>query len=82
MNFSDNSAHQIALYFLDWDTTARISRVDILDASTGTVLDTRSVAKFSSGQYWIWNLSGHITIRVTTTGGFNSVLSGIFLGGK
>ena len=70
--------HEVALYFLDWDSTARISRVDVLDAATGTVLDTRSVANFNSGQYWIWNLSGHVTIRVTNTGGVNAVLSGLF----
>ena len=76
------NVHQVALYFLDWDSAGRTSRVDILDASTGNVLDTRTVSKFSSGQYWIWNLSGHVTVRVTATGGSNAVLSGLFFGGK
>ena len=82
VNFSDNNVHQVALYFLDWDTTGRINRVDILDASSGKILDTRSISKFNSGQYWIWNLSGHITVRVTATGASNAVLSGIFFGSK
>jgi hypothetical protein len=82
VNLTDNNAHQVALYFVDWDSLGRSNRVDILDASSGTVLDTRTVSNFTSGQYWIWNLSGHVTIRVTAVGTYNAVVSGLFFGGS
>ena len=53
-------------------------RVDILDASSGSVLDSRSVTSFNGGQYLVWTLSGHVTIRITMTAASNAVLSGIF----
>ena len=51
--------------------------MDILDANNN-IVDTRFVANFGEGQYLVWNLSGHVTIRIANTGPFNAVLSGIF----
>jgi hypothetical protein len=42
------------------------------------VLDTRNISSFSNGLYLIWNISGHVTIKVTRNSGLNSVISGIF----
>jgi len=78
LNLIDGEVHQIALYLLDWDFSSRAERVDIMDAGTGSVLDTRNIANFSLGKYVVWNLSGHIQIRVTLTGAVNAVTSGIF----
>jgi len=51
--------------------------VDILD-SNNNVLDSRNVSGFVNGQYLVWNLSGHLTVRITNTNGSsNAVLSGI-----
>lgn len=78
-NFSDSNTHRVSLYMVDWDgSDGRSQTVEVLDANTGSVLDTRNVSAFSNGQYWIWNLSGHVTFRFTQTGISNSVLSGIF----
>ena len=40
VNFTDGSAHQFALYALDWDSTARAETIQIVDASSNAVLDT------------------------------------------
>src|SRR5204863_501193 len=70
----------VALYMLDWDFGGRAERVDVLDANNN-VLDTRSVSAFSGGVYLVWNLSGHVILRVTNTiPGGNAVLSGILFG--
>jgi uncharacterized repeat protein (TIGR01451 family) len=78
VNLTDGSTHQFALYCLDFDTTTRAERVDILDASTNAVLDTRTMSSFNGGQYLVWNLHGHVIVRVTLTGGANAVASGLF----
>ena len=78
VRFTDGSPHRLALYHLDWDTTTRAQRVDILDGDNGSLLDSRTITGFHDGQYLIWTISGHVTIRLTVLGGFNAVLSGIF----
>jgi hypothetical protein len=78
--FKDTLTHQVALYLLDYDLYGggRTQRVDIVDG-TGKVLDTRVVSGFSGGRYLVWNLSGHVVIRLTNTNpAANAVLSGIF----
>ena len=45
---------------------------------TQQVLSARSVSSYGQGLYLTWDLSGHVTVRFTTTGGVNTVLSGIF----
>ena len=79
LNFKDASTHQVALYLLDWDNYfSRTERVDILDANN-TLLDSRAVSRFVSGQYLVWNLSGHLIVRITNTNAFsNAVMSGLF----
>jgi hypothetical protein len=72
-------AHQVALYLLDLDTSERAETISILDPSNGNaVLDTRSFSGFHNGQYAIWNIQGHVLIRVTRTAGLNAVVSGLF----
>jgi hypothetical protein len=78
LNLTDSSAHQVALYCLDWDNAGRTERIDILDASTSAVLDTRTLSNFQNGTSLVWSLKGHVTIRVTVTGGANAVVSGLF----
>jgi hypothetical protein len=75
-----SGTHQVALYVLDWDLNNRAERIDILDATSGALLDTRSVSNFTGGEYLVWNLSGHIIARVTkTNSSSNAVVSGVFI---
>src|SRR5262249_55981396 len=82
VNSTDGHAHQVALYALDWDSYGpRQEQIKVLDAGTGTVLDSRTVSNFSGGQYLVWNVSGHVQFQVTNlVGGSNAVISGLFFG--
>jgi hypothetical protein len=79
LSFKDTNTHQVALYLLDWDNYyGRTERVDILDGNN-TLLDSRPVSSFVNGQYLVWNLSGHVIVRITNTNApSNAVLSGLF----
>ena len=70
----------MALYLLDWDSIGRGEQVDVLDAVSGKVLDSRTVSGFSGGEYLVWTLGGHVLVRLTNLAGNNAVLSGLFFG--
>jgi hypothetical protein len=74
----DGLEHQIGLYILDWTRRGRAETIDILNAATGAVLESRSAASFQSGQYYVWRVKGHVKFRITKTGGSSAVVSGIF----
>ena len=81
VNLTDGNTHQVALYALDWDSYqgGRAEQIQVVDAGTGTMLDTRSVTGFQNGQYLVWNISGHVKIVVTSTNPkSNAAISGIF----
>jgi len=79
LNFTDGAQHQLAVYCLDWDYKGtRAQTVSILDGATSAVLDTQNVSTFQNGKYLVWNLTGHVILRVTNAGGVNAVISGLF----
>jgi predicted outer membrane repeat protein len=80
INLTDGQSHPAALYLLDWDGAGRSERIDVLDAASGSTLDSRTVSGFQGGQYLVYNLSGHVQVRVTALAGANAVLSGLFFG--
>jgi hypothetical protein len=81
VNITDGNAHQLALYLVDWDTTTRAQRMEIRDAVTGTLLDVQNASSYNGGQYWNWRVTGHVTITLIKTAGWNAVVSGVFLDG-
>ena len=82
VNLTDGNSHQVALYCLDWNGHGRAEQIDILDADSGAVLDSRSVSSFAqTPQYLVWNLQGHVTIQATLTAGPNGAVSALFFGG-
>lgn len=78
VNITDGATHQVALYLIDWDGAGRSERIDVVDATTGVVLDSRTIAGFSGGQYLVWNIAGHVALRVVKVNGANAVVSGVF----
>ncbi|MGH9772499.1 MAG: hypothetical protein ACRD4Q_12510, partial [Candidatus Acidiferrales bacterium] len=72
--------HPFALYAMDWDNQGRVETIQIVDAATNAQLDSRTLSNFGKGTYLVWNISGHVTINVTFSGGPNAVISGIFFG--
>jgi hypothetical protein len=80
LNLVDGLTHRVALYMMDWDSTTRTQTIEVRDAVTNTLLDARAVSSFHDGQYLVWNIKGHVTVRIVNTGGVNAVVSGLFVG--
>ncbi|MGZ8802844.1 MAG: hypothetical protein ACXWZL_09615, partial [Mycobacterium sp.] len=74
---ADGQPHDVALYFLDWDRMPRTQTVDVLEISTGALLDRRTVSSFQTGVYLRWRVSGKVRFRFS---GSNAVLGGVFFG--
>ena len=81
VNVTGSQPRQLAVYSADYDGGGRQQRYDVVDASTGAVLDTRTLTAFTTGQYLVWAVQGHVQIRVTRLAGANAVVSGILIGG-
>lgn len=82
VNLTDGQSHQVALYALDWDhkgAAGRMERIDLLDAGTGSTLNSQTVTSFGTGKWLVWNVSGHVKFVVTNVAGKdnNAVISGI-----
>ncbi len=77
LNNTGSGTHEIAVYCVDWDRLGRSQKVDILDNS-GNVLNSQSLANFGNGVYLVWNVTGHVKLRVTLVSGGNGVLTGLF----
>jgi len=81
VNLKDGNTHQVALYALDWDNYqgGRAEQIQVLDASSNAVLDTRNATGFQNGQYFVWNINGHVKFLISTTNpNSNAAISGIF----
>jgi serine protease len=79
VNLTDGQAHDMTMYFLDWDGgNTRSEQIQITSAVTGAVLDTEKVSSFAAGVYLEWAVTGNVVIKITKLGGANAVLSGIF----
>ena len=83
INLTDGNTHQVALYALDWDVYlgGRSETLQLVDANSNAVLDTRTISSFTNGIYLVWKVSGHVRVNVLINSG-NAVLSGIFFGGN
>lgn len=81
VNLTDSATHQVAFYVLDYDSKLRSERIDVIDATSGSSLDSRTVSGFTGGMYLVWNVRGKVTFKVTRVAGPNGVVSGVFLGG-
>lgn len=80
IQLTDDRLHQVAMYFLDWDSKGRSESLELLDAVNNSVLDRRNVVDFADGKYLVWNLGGHVKVRMTRAAGPNAVVSGLFFG--
>jgi methionine-rich copper-binding protein CopC len=80
VNLTDGLVHPVSLYALDWDTTRRSEQIEVLNASTGAVLNTQTASSFHNGEYLTWNVSGNVEFKVIREAGTNAVVSGVFIG--
>ena len=82
VNLTDGQVHLVSLYAVDWDSNpvARSEQIQVLDGSSGAVLNTQTISNFQSGEYLTWNVSGHVQFTVTCLVGNVAVVSGLFIG--
>jgi hypothetical protein len=81
VNLTDGKIHRVAFYCVDWDLTSNRSQtIEITDAASGAVLSTQNVSSFGNGKYLVWDLKGHVKVKITKLSGYNAVLSGMFFG--
>jgi subtilisin family serine protease len=78
LQFTDGLVHQTELYLADLDHKNRTETIYLVDNATGTVLDTRTITKFSKGQYLIYNLRGSVSLELFNNAGPSVVYSGLF----
>jgi hypothetical protein len=78
IDLTDGRTHQVAVYFLDWDSTTRGTTVEVLDADNNAVLDSQEMTDYNAGKYLVWKIKGHVVINVVHNTGANSVVSGLF----
>ena len=82
VNLTDGQSHQIAIYALDFDSSARAETIAILDGNSNAVLSSQSISSFHAGEYLLWTIKGHVKIQFTNNNaGNNLVYSGILFGG-
>jgi len=78
LNFTDSSSHRVSFYAADFSGGNRRQRIDIIDASTGLLLNTVDFGNFENGKYVSYDVSGHVTVNIRNISGPNAVLSAIF----
>ncbi|HEX7863230.1 MAG TPA: chitobiase/beta-hexosaminidase C-terminal domain-containing protein [Verrucomicrobiae bacterium] len=78
LTLTDTNEHRISLYCLDWDRAGRQQTVEVLNAASGQVLHTQTLANFGEGIYLQYTVKGSVTFRFIRGTSYNSVLSGIF----
>lgn len=81
-DFTDGQEHQVAFYFLDWDSGGvRTAQVQVIEADTGRILETRNIASYHLGAYLVWKVKGSVVFRFKNTGPHNVAFGGFFIGG-
>ena len=76
LQVTDGKAHRVAIYALDWDTTNRTQRIDVIDVGSNQIINTQLPTPFHDGKYFVWLITGHVQIRFTNlANGLNAVAS-------
>jgi hypothetical protein len=79
LTFNGNSPRRLTLYFLDWDTAQRGQRIEVIDAASSIVVDSRDLDNFQNGVYLTWEVTASVAFRITRLRGANAVVSGVFM---
>ena len=83
IDVSDNAAHEVTFYILDWYNYNIRQRIDLLDPTTNAVLATSDTqSNFSNGRYVRFRFQGDVRVRFTSLGGWSAILNGIFFDGN
>ena len=80
VNLGDGQAHDLELYFLDWDNKGRGEQVQISDAGTGDRAGHRDdLVVRQRASTWTGRSRATCVITITRQAGANAVLNGLFL---
>ncbi len=87
VNTYDGQTHRIALYFCDYDFYGRSITVTVHNTNTGATLDTRTLASYSGGVYFVYNYTGNVDFWISDNFPLtdlipNATVSGFFWGGS
>jgi hypothetical protein len=82
VRLTDGQPHWIALYCVDYDFVGRRQTVDVIDPFTNARIDSRILTDFTGGVYLVWQVTGHVQIRVAkdTFVGTDGAVAGLFVG--
>jgi hypothetical protein len=69
---------RVAFYFCDWNRDGRAADITVSNADTGVLLDSRQVSNFGDGQYFKWQVKGHVKFTIARISGHGAVVNGIF----
>jgi subtilisin family serine protease len=78
LTFTDGLPHRVSLYLANLDHKRRSEQVQLIDATSGMVLDTQTVSPLKKGEYLTWDVQDPVQIKLTNLGGPNVAFSGIF----
>ncbi|HUB80488.1 MAG TPA: Ig-like domain-containing protein [Bryobacteraceae bacterium] len=87
VNTTDGQTHRIALYFCDYEFYGRSITVTARNSNTGATLDTRTLASYSGGVYFVYNYTGNVDFWISDNFPLtdlipNATVSGFFWGGS
>lgn len=81
LNLTDPQVHRVALYAADYERLNRAQRIEVIDPGTGAVLASQDLRQFDRrGKYVVFDVQGHVQIRITRLAGPSAVLSGVLFG--
>ena len=70
VNLTDNALHQVALYcpaLYSYNTFS--IKVEVFDATVNTLLESQNISYVTTGKYLVFNIKGHVKIKVTKLSG-------------
>jgi hypothetical protein len=79
LDLTDGQAHTLTLYAVDWMNRGVQEQIQVIDGSTGNVLDSETIAGFSNGVYLRWVVSGQVVIKLSDQSLPVARIDGLFL---
>ena len=79
VEITDGKEHQMAVYCLDWDKFKRSMTVEVRDPWRKVALAEKlPVKEFENGKYLVFNVKGHVELKLFHSSFRGSEVSGIF----
>lgn len=72
-NFTDDKVHQLGIYTASWGTNKPVLKLHVVDASSGTVLDERTLQDVDNGVHIVYNVRRQLSVQITPPSFFTNV---------